>query len=76
MSSIIALLVEAWPIVLGVLGVIGAWGWGKMKEREGRKEAEAAQAKREAKARDIADEVDNDIGALPPDKRREELRKW
>lgn len=30
----------------------------------------------EAKARDIADQVDNDVGALPPDKARQELRKW
>ena len=34
------------------------------------------QAKRETKARDIADQVDQDVGALSPEQRRAELRKW
>ena len=40
--------------------------------------AKLGQAKAEAdqQAIDIADEVQNDVGAIPPDKRREELRKW
>lgn len=36
----------------------------------------AKQAAAEAKARDIADEVQNDIGAMPPDEARKELGKW
>jgi hypothetical protein len=36
----------------------------------------ARQAAEEAKARDIADQVDNDVGALPPDAVRQELKKW
>ena len=34
------------------------------------------QAKAERKARDVADQVDNDIGALPPNRAREELKRW
>ena len=34
------------------------------------------QAKAEQKARDVADQVDNDIGALPPNRAREELKRW
>ena len=30
----------------------------------------------ERKARTIADEVDNDIGAIPPSKARKELKEW
>jgi hypothetical protein len=36
----------------------------------------AKQAAAEKKARDVADQVDNDIGALPPGKAREELKTW
>ena len=36
----------------------------------------ARVAKQEAKARDVADEVDNDIGAMTPEQRREALKKW
>ena len=34
------------------------------------------QAKAEQKARDIGEQVDNDVGALPPDKARQELKRW
>ncbi|MCX8572869.1 MULTISPECIES: hypothetical protein [Hyphomicrobiales] len=34
------------------------------------------QARAEQKARDVADQVDNDIGALPPNRAREELKRW
>jgi len=34
------------------------------------------QAASEAKARDIADQVDNDVGALTPDQRRKGLKSW
>lgn len=33
-------------------------------------------AKAEQKARDIGEQVDNDVGALPPDKARQELKRW
>ena len=36
--------------------------------------AKAAEAEREA--RDIADQVQNDVGALPPEELRKEAKKW
>ncbi|MBZ9986050.1 hypothetical protein LB572_02950 [Mesorhizobium sp. BH1-1-5] len=44
--------------------------------RKGKADQAAAQAAEEAKARDIADQVDNDVGALPADKVRQELKTW
>jgi hypothetical protein len=43
---------------------------------DGAKLERTEQHEAEAKARDIADQVDNDVGAMPPDKRREELKRW
>lgn len=67
------ILAWIWPYVLAaVLAGFSALKWRASiiaKER-------AKQAERERKARTIADEVDNDIGALPPDKAREELNRW
>lgn len=34
------------------------------------------QAQADTKARDIADAVDNDVGAMPPADAREELKRW
>lgn len=34
------------------------------------------QMRERMEARDIADQVDNDVGALPPDQARKELGKW
>ena len=42
---------------------------GAAKERNKQRDDELA-------ARDIADEVQNDVGALPPDVARKELGKW
>jgi hypothetical protein len=65
------------PTVLLILGgIAAAFGWGVKQRRAGAKAERAKQAEREAKARDIADQVDNDIGAMPPEQRREALRKW
>jgi hypothetical protein len=68
----LSLLWKAGPIILAVIGWLGARLYymraGAAKER----------AKREAADRlvnDISDQVDNDIGALTPEQRREALRK-
>lgn len=60
-------------IMGGVVAVLVAYikgGIDTAKKEHAKREAE------EAKARDIADQVDNDVGALPPDKARQELKKW
>ncbi|HEU4986851.1 MAG TPA: ABC transporter permease [Rhizobiaceae bacterium] len=65
------------PTVLAILlAIAGAFGWGVHQRRAGAKAERAKQAQREAKARDIRDEVDNDVGAMPPDEARKELGKW
>ncbi len=42
----------------------------------GEAKQKAKQAAQEQKARDIRDEVQNDIGALPADEARKELGTW
>lgn len=75
MSILLSLLMN--PTVLGILAaVIGFFGYGKYKERVGAKKEQAKQAAAEAKARDIRDQVDNDLGTLTPAQQREELKKW
>lgn len=65
------------PTVLAILaGIAAAIGWGFKKQRDGVVKERAKQAERERKARTIADEVDNDVGAMPPDEARKELSKW
>jgi hypothetical protein len=72
-ALILAGLLKFWPIIAGVLGLLG---WGIAQRRSGAKAERAKSALREAKARDVADEVDNDIGTLTPTQARERLRKW
>ncbi len=58
-------------ILMGV--IIGATVWAR---KNGKDDARAEQAASEAKARDIADQVENDVGALTPAQKRENLKKW
>lgn len=70
-----ALFAAFWPYIVGAIGglfgVIAIW-----LRQSGKKAERAKQAEREAEARDIADKVDNDVGALPPADARKELGKW
>jgi hypothetical protein len=72
-TLLLGLFLKAWPFILGAFGLLG---WGIAQRRSGAKAERAKSALREAKARDVADEVDNDIGALTPEQAREALRKW
>jgi len=74
MSAIlIELALKFWPYV----AAIGAALLLVLQQRRaGAKAERAKQAEREAEARDIADQVDNDVGALPPADARKELGKW
>jgi len=65
-----------WKIGPFILAAIGFLGYGKYKERIGAKKEIAKQAEAEAKARDIADQVDNDLTLLTPDQKRKELGEW
>ena len=69
----LAILGKFWWLIAAGLGAL-AWG---IKQRSAGASAERAkQAAKEAKARDVAEEVENDIGAMTPEQRREALRKW
>lgn len=57
----------------GMIAAVGAWVNGRLS---GAKAERNKQAAAEVKARDIADQVRNDIGALPADAAREELKSW
>lgn len=74
MSAIlIELALKFWPYVAAVGAALLLV---LQQRRAGAKAERAKQAEREAEARDIADKVDNDVGALPPADARKELGKW
>jgi hypothetical protein len=56
-----------------LIAVIAAFLKGRA---DGAKLERAKQAEANDKARDIADQVDNDIGTVPPDEARKELKTW
>jgi len=65
------------PAILGVLAsLLAALGWGFHQRLAGASAERARQDKAESMARDIADQVDNDIGALPADAAKKELKSW
>jgi hypothetical protein len=69
----LGLLLKFWPYIAGAIGLAFA----ALKIRQSGANAERLkQQQAEAEARDIADQVDNDIGAMPPDEARKELEKW
>jgi hypothetical protein len=72
-ALLLAFLGKFWFVIAGALGVLG---WGIAQRRSGARNERARQAASEARARDVADEVDNDIGSLTPEQAREALRKW
>ena len=72
-AIIMDLALKFWPYIAAI-GAALALIW--QQRRVGAKAERAKQAEREAKARDIADQVDNDVGALPPADARKELKRW
>ncbi|WP_245459022.1 ABC transporter permease [Mesorhizobium sp. M1A.F.Ca.IN.022.06.1.1] len=72
-----ALLAQIAPYVLAAGGaLIAAIVWGFQQRIAGARAERAKQAAQEARARDIADQVQNDVGALPTDAARKELGTW
>lgn len=64
-----------WPYIVGiVLAVLAGAGW-KLRQ-SGVNSERAKQAQAEAKARDVKDEVRNEVNALPANKARERLGRW
>ncbi len=65
------------PALLGVLAsIIAALGWGFHQRLAGASTERARQAAAETAAREIASQIQNDIGALPADAARKELKSW
>lgn len=65
------------PTIIAILaGVVGAIGWGFKQRLAGAKAERAKQAASEAKARDVADEIDDAVAGRTPEENRERLRKW
>ncbi|RWL45374.1 MAG: ABC transporter permease [Mesorhizobium sp.] len=56
--------------------LIAAIAWGFHQRMAGAKAERAKQEATEVKARDVADQVQNDVGALPADAARKELKSW
>lgn len=75
-SALLLSLVTNPTVIAIVCGILAAFGFGFQQRRAGAAKERAKQAKREERARGISDEVENDIGTIPPDRRREDLGKW
>lgn len=76
MSALILALLNS-PVILAVGGGIVAALVSYMRGRiSGGKRERDKQAAEESRARAVADEIDNDVGALPPDLAKKELQKW
>jgi hypothetical protein len=76
MSALAAFFLGNPTILAALAGVIGALTWGFHQRLAGAKAERNKQAQAEVKARDLADQVDNDIGALPAAVARKELGRW
>ncbi|WP_434723054.1 ABC transporter permease [Mesorhizobium sp. RIZ17] len=57
----------------GIIAAVGAWVNGRVTGAKAERNKQAAE---EVKARDISDQVQNDVGALPADAARKELKSW
>jgi hypothetical protein len=74
MSALVSGLVPYLVAALGALAAaIIAYARGRIT---GAKLERASQAEAEKQASDVADQVDNDVGAMPPKEAREELKRW
>ena len=72
--TILGLLFDKGTLALVAGGFIAAFlAWFRASTLKAER---AKVAKQEAKARDVADQVDNDVGAMTPEQRKEALKKW
>lgn len=62
-----------WALGAAVIAAFGIFMKGRLS---GAQLERAKQAKAEAKARDISDEIDDAVAGRTPDENRERLRKW
>lgn len=65
------------PTILGIgAAILAAFGWGVRQRLAGERAERARQAATEAAAREVADQIQNDIGALLAAAARKELGSW
>ncbi|CDX27280.1 putative ABC transporter integral membrane component [Mesorhizobium sp. ORS 3324] len=76
MTALLSFLAGNPAILSGLASFIAALGWGFHQRLAGAKAERARQAQAETAARALADKVDNDIGALPADAVKKELKSW
>ncbi|MBP8234470.1 MAG: hypothetical protein KAY22_19430 [Rhizorhabdus sp.] len=72
-TLVLSLIEHLWPYLLAAGGA-GLMLW--RAYAAGKKAEKAKQAEAEMRARDIADQIDSDVHALPTELRRDELSKW
>lgn len=66
-----------WPYILAAGGTVIALFIAFIRgQSAGASKERAKQLQERQEARTIADEVENDVGTIPPSKAREELGKW
>jgi hypothetical protein len=77
LALLTAIIAQIAPYAIAAGGaIIAAIAWGFHQRIAGAKAERAKQAAEEAKARDVADQVQNDVGALPADAVRKEAKTW
>lgn len=72
-TLVLSLIEHLWPYLLAAGGA-GLMLW--RAYAAGKKAEKAKQVEAEMEARDIADRIDNDVGAIPPADARKELGRW
>lgn len=77
LALVTAIISQIAPYAIAAGGaLIAAIVWGFHQRLAGARAERNKQAAEEAKARDISDQVQNDVGALPADAARKELGTW
>lgn len=65
------------PYIIAAVAALAAFAGAYLKGKSAGKQSEQAKQLRERQeARATADQVDNDVGAMPPDAARESLKRW
>jgi hypothetical protein len=72
-ALLLAFLGKFWIFIAPVLAALA---WGVHQRRAGAQAARARQAASEAKARTIAEEIDDAVAGRTAEENRERLRKW
>lgn len=71
-AFLLSLALKFWPVIAAVAG--GLW-WGIRQRRAGAASERAKIDAADKRVRDIADEIQNDVGAMSPEQIDAELRK-